>query len=272
MWLGSDLKISMVEKRMENVYVQKDDHRVDVVLDRPEKRNAMSEQVVEELIEAFEFAEDLDDARAVTLTGEGPVFCAGMDLEMMSTVTKGGRPQVTIEINELFDMIDEFQVPVVVGIKGAGVAGGFEITLPADLRVIGENAKYGVAEVKMGLFPAGGTTQRLPRIVGMTNAKEITLLGDYIDPMEAKQMGLVNEVCPDDEVDERTKALGDEIAERSPLGVQRALKSFQNTFELPLEEGLQRERELCRDLFGTRDVEEGFSAALEERTPEFEGR
>lgn len=259
-------------ERMETVYVEREDHRIDIVIDRPDHRNSLSRTVVRELTEAFEIAQELEDGRAITLTGEGPVFCAGMDLDMMSGADEAAHHDIVQAVNALFDSIDDCDIPVVVGIKGAGVAGGFELTLPADLRVLGEDAKYAPLETKIGLFPAGGTTQRLPRLVGLTNAKEIVLLADYIDPDEAKQMGLVNEVCADDEVDERTREIADELTRRSPLGVQRALQSFQNAFDMPLEEGLQRERDLCSDLFATHDAKEGFAARLEGREPEFEGR
>lgn len=262
----------MVVKRMERVYVDQEGHRVDIVIDRAEKRNALSGAVIKELIDAFEYAENLDDARAITLTGEGSVFCAGMDLDTMSDLTTEGDPEVLADAERLFDTIENCRVPVVVGIEGAAVAGGFELTLPADFRVIGETATYGVPEVKFGLFPSSGAVTRLPRMVGLTNAKEIALLGDYVDPEEASRMGLVNEVCPDEEVDQRTREIGDELAKRSPLGVQKALEAFSGIFDVSLEEGLQRERDLSRPLFDTEDVQEGLDARMDDREPEFEGR
>jgi enoyl-CoA hydratase len=257
---------------LDNAYVERDGHRLDIVIDRPDARNALNRDVIADLMEAFEFAQDVNDARSITLTGEGPVFCAGMDLEMMKAADGPVHEAIMDEVNALFDLIDECRLPVVVGIEGAGVAGGFEMTLPADFRIIGETAKYGVLEVKMGLFPAGGSTQRLPRLVGMSNAKAIILLGDYVDPHDAAEMGLIYEVCPDDAVTERTRALGDELAARSPLGVQRALESLNMVWDVPLEDGLEFECLLCRDLFETADAEEGFASRLEGRDPEFDGR
>jgi len=193
-----------METGTDKVTVQREGHRADILLSRPEKKNAMDQEVIAGLKTAFEKLGDEDDVRAITLLGKGDVFCAGMDLEMMAGFAMS-EDESTANVHPLFNTIEQTPKPVVAGIKRAAIAGGFELTLPADFRILGENAKYGAIEVNLGLFPSGGSTQRLPRLVGLAAAKEIVLMGEYIDPEEARRMGLVNEVCADDDVDKRAR-------------------------------------------------------------------
>jgi enoyl-CoA hydratase len=195
-----------------------------------------------------------------------------MDLEMMHDADAAAHEVVGEAVRDLFDRIESFPRPVVAGVEGAAVAGGFELTLPADFRLVGESATYGVVEVKLGVFPNGGSTQRLPRLVGLARAKELVLTGEYVDPADAERMGLVTEVVPDGAVDERTRAFADRLAENAPLGMTAALEAFDHAFDVPLEEGLDRERDLAAPLYDTRDCAEGFAARIEGRDPEFEGR
>jgi enoyl-CoA hydratase/carnithine racemase len=252
--------------------VEIDGHRADVLIDRPEKRNAMNRAVVADLTAAFDHVAGLDDVRAVTLLGEGPVFCAGMDLGMMRDSDAATHEAVGGELRALFDRIEHLPKPVVAGVKRAGVAGGFELTLPADFRILGAAANYGVVEVKLGVFPSGGSTQRLPRLIGLARAKELVLTGEYVDPEDAERMGLVTEVVPDDAVDERARAFADDLTENAPLGMERALRAFDHAFDVPLDDGLDVEGYLAAPLYDTHDHREGFDARIEGREPAFEGR
>ena len=261
-----------METGTDKVRVEKEGHRADVILSRPEKRNAIDQDVIAGLRTAFENLGDEDDVRAITLLGEGDVFCAGMDLEMMYGAAQGDDEVIGDDLHAMFNTIEETPKPVVVGIKRAGIAGGFELTLPADFRVIGEETKYGAIEVNLGLFPSGGSTQRLPRLVGLADAKEIVLMGDYIEPKEARRMSLVNEVCGDDEVDDRAREMADELTTKAPLGVERAIEALNHAGDVPLEDGLRIEQYLAKDLYDTQDAQEGFAARIEGREPEFERR
>lgn len=245
-------------------------HRADVYLNRPDKRNAMTAELISDLTTAFEQVGTHDDVRAVTLLGEGSVFCAGMDLNMMRNrvdddEVEGG------DFPTLLETIETTPQPVVAGIKRAAPAGAFELTLPCDFRVIGRDAVYGVIEVKLGTFPHGGATQRLPRLVGLSKAKELVLTGEFIDPEEALDCGLVHELCDDDAVDERTKAYADRLCENAPLGLRNAKRALNAAGDVPLERGLELERTLGRELDDTHDYREGFEARLEDRDPEFKG-
>jgi enoyl-CoA hydratase/3-hydroxyacyl-CoA dehydrogenase len=255
-----------------HVRIEHDGGRADVVIDRPEKRNAMNEAVVDDLTEAMARVDRDEAVRAVALLGEGSVFCAGFELEVMYEKSAAEQEVFQEAFAALLETIDEATTPVVAGVKGAGIAAGFEVTLPADLRVLGAEAKYGIPELTLGIFPHQGSTQRLPRLVGLAKAKELVLTGEYIDPEEADRCDLVTEVVPDESVDERARALADDLTEKAPLGVKRALEAFDVTFDVPLEDGLRTERRLALPLYDTRDRKEGFEARLEGREPEFEGR
>lgn len=252
--------------------IEYDDDRADVILDRPEKRNAMNEAAVADITEAIREIDADEDVRAATLLGEGSVFCAGFQLDMMHEKDVSEHDEFQRSFRELLDAIDQATTPVVAGIKGAAIAGGFELTLPADLRVLGEESKYGVIEVDLGIFPHQGSTQRLPQLVGIGKAKEMVLTGEFIDPEEADRCNLVTEVVPEADVDDRARALADDLTEKAPLGIQNALEAFQATFDVPLEDGLSTEHRLAMQVYGSKDRKEGFEAQLEGREPEFEGR
>jgi len=246
--------------------------RADVYLSRPDKRNAMNEDLMRDLTAAFEQVGADDDVRAATLLGEGPVFCAGMDLHMMRKRVEEDSDVERDVFPDLLAAIESARQPVVAGVKTAAPAGAFELTLLCDFRVLGREATYGVIEVKLGTFPHGGATQRLPRLVGLSKAKELVLTGEFIDPEEALDCGLVHEVCAPDEVDERAKAFADRLCENAPLGLRNAKQALNAAMETPLQQGLEYERSLGRELDDTRDYREGFEARIEDRDPEFEGR
>ncbi|GAA0651611.1 enoyl-CoA hydratase/isomerase family protein [Salarchaeum japonicum] len=256
----------------EHVRIEVEDSRADVVITRPEKRNALTGAAVRDLTDAVH-AVDADDAvRAATLRGEGGVFCAGFDLEMMAENDVREHDALHRDFRALLDAIDGMTTPTVAAVQGAGIAGGFELTLPCDFRVLGADAKYGVIEVDLGIFPHQGSTQRLPRLVGLAKAKELVLTGEFVDPAEADRINLVTEVAPDDEVDDRARELADSLTENAPRGVENALRAFSHTFDVPLDEGLDYEHALAMEVYGTDDRREGFEAQLEGRDPEFSGR
>jgi len=269
------------------VVVEFEDKRADVWLNRPEKRNAIDQDVIRDLTEAIEVVENAaqsasegatgeqpgagEDVRAMTLLGEGSVFCAGMDLEMMFTADHDEHAEFHSKLRDVFDAIEAVSVPTVAGIKKAAVAGAFELALPADFRVIGSDAKYGLRETKLGIFPSGGSTQRLPRLIGLSRAKDLVMRSDFIDPAEAERIGLVHEVVEPGTVDEGAQALADELTTRAPLGMERAKECLDAAFDVSMEEGLDMEHERAVEIWDTHDRREGFGAALEEREPEFTG-
>lgn len=251
--------------------IETDGHRADVYLSRPEKRNAMTLELIEDLMIAFEIVGDDDTVRAVTLLGDGPVFCAGMDLEMMRTRVEEGSTSEIDRFAALTERIETTRQPVVCGIKRAAPAGAFELTLPCDFRVLGSDAIYGVIEVTLGTFPHGGATQRLPRLIGLSRAKEIVLTGEYVEPEAALECGLVHEVCEPGTVDDRARAFADRLCKNAPLALRNGKRALNAALDSPLERGLEFERALGKELDDTRDYREGFDARLEDRDPEFTG-
>lgn len=250
--------------------IERAGHRADVYLSRPRKRNAMTVDLVKDLTEAFRRLDADDEIRAITLLGEGPVFSSGMDLDLMQAA--GGPVPVADEsFPRLLKVIEGIRQPVVAGIKGAAPAAAFELTLPCDFRVLGNEASYGLVETKLGTFPQGGGTQRLPRLIGRSKATELVMTGEYVDPEEALAIGLVHEVCDPEAVDDTARDLADELCEKAPLAVQNAKKALNAAFEMPLEQGLAYERSLGSSIADTQDFEEGFQARLEDRDPDFTG-
>jgi enoyl-CoA hydratase/carnithine racemase len=255
-----------------NVLLDVEGHRADVVLDRPEKRNAMNGALLRDLKSALEEVDTDDDVRVMTLSGNGPVFCAGMDLEMMRDRGGDEGDSLDVGLDDVTQFIEGMDVVSVASIKRGAIAGAFELVLPVDFRIISRDAKYGVIEVSLGIFPSGGATQRLPRLVGLSKAKEIVLSGEYVDPVEAADIGLVHEVVNDpDDVDERAKAYADELAENAPLGMESARELLNSALDMPLDEGLAFESAMGEQLTETDDYTEGFTARIEGREPEFEG-
>jgi len=256
-----------------NVLLGIDGRRADVVLDRPEKRNAMNQPLLRDLRAALEEVEAADNVRVMTLSGEGSVFCAGMDLEMMRDRGGDDGESLDIGLDDVTEFIDDMDVVSVASIKRGAIAGAFELVLPMDFRIISRDAKYGVIEVTLGIFPFGGATQRLPRLVGLSKAKEIVLSGDLVDARDAADMGLVHEVVDDPEaIDERAKAYADDLAENAPLGMESARQLLDAALDMPLDEGLALESAIGERLTKTDDYTEGFTARIEGREPEFEGK
>jgi len=248
-----------------------DDRRADVVLDRPAKRNAMNEALLADLETALQRVRDMDEVRAMALLGNGPVLSAGMDLEMMRD-RAGTDEGLETGLDAVTRHLADMSIPSVAGIQGAAIAGAFELVLPVDFRIIDREAKFGVKEVQLGVFPSGGATQRLPRLVGLSKAKELVLTGEFIDPSEAADCGLVHEVVDDPaDVDDRARAWADDLASNAPLGMARARRLLNAALDMPLEEGLALESALGRELVDTHDYAEGFSAQLEGREPSFRG-
>lgn len=255
-----------------SVKIDVEEYRADVILSRPEKRNAMNQELLSDLETALEEVDNRGDVRAMTLLGEGEIFSAGLDLDMASS-RDDSESEVETDLDDIGKVIDGMAIPSVASIKGAAIAGAFELTLPVDFRVISQDAKYGVVEVRLGVFPSRGATQRLPRLVGLSKAKELVLTGEYIEPEEAERIGLVHEVVADrEQTDDRAREWADRLSQNAPLGMDRARRCLNTALDMPLEEGLALESALGEELIHTDDYKEGFTARMEDREPEFTGQ
>lgn len=259
------------------------DHVAWITLNRPEARNAVSPEVVVRLAEVWERVRDDDAVRVAVITGAGDrAFCSGADLQLLIPLMTGARQpenqwdHAVMRDRGLSDraLLREFDPvkPVIAAVNGFAIAGGMEMLQATDLRVASENARFGLQEVKWGLFPISGSTVRLPRQVPYAVAMEILLTGELIDAQRAFELGFVNRVVPPEKLLDTANELAQKIASNGPVAVREIRRSVRACSGLPELEALDREREIGAPVFATRDAREGPRAFLERRTPRFEGR
>jgi enoyl-CoA hydratase/carnithine racemase len=253
------------------------DGRVAIVsLDHPPV-NALSARLLEELEDAYDQLDRSDDARAIVIRGEGEkAFVAGADITefpaMREAIEEAAETGSARGIQKLAARMDEGRTPVVAAIHGYCLGGGLELAMACDIRVAAEDAQLGQPEIKLGLIPGGGGTQRLPRLVGHGRALLLNLTGDPISGTQAYEWGLVERVVPREALMEAAMEIARTLSERSPhaMGVIKELAA--ETRDLPLAEGMRREAQAFMRCIGSADGAEGVMAFLEKRKPEFTGR
>lgn len=243
-----------------------------VTIDNPPV-NALSTALLAELEAAIEELDADDAVRAVVLTGAGErAFVAGADIREFPALREdpdGGPARALVRVGL---RIEAGRTPVIVAIRGFCLGGGLELAMCCDVRVCAEDAQLGQPEIKLGLVPGGGGTQRLPRLVGMGRAMLLNLTGDFVDAATAERWGLVEKVVPPDALLDEALAVAARIAERSPYAVAVLRELARTTRDLPLEEGLRREGEAFLQCIRSEDGAEGIAAFLEKREPSFRGR
>lgn len=214
-----------------------------------------------------------EDVRCVILTGTGDrAFCAGSDVkEFESLRGRVGEGKLLLE-KAVYRRLARLPVPTIAAIQADALGGGLELALCCDLRVADERAKLGLPEVRLGVMPGSGGTQRLPRVVGIAKAKELILIGEIIDAAEAADIGLVNRVAPTGEALATAMQMAETIATRGPVAVREAKAVLDLADEVPLDEGLARELDASERVFSSADMLEGAQAFFEKRDPRFTGR
>lgn len=241
-----------------------------LTLNRPQALNALSPELLGEILAALT-AFDADPAiGAVVISGSARVFAAGADIRSMAEASSA-----EMRANgfvEMFAALRQIQKPLIAAVSGFALGGGCELALACDLIVASESARFGLPEVTIGVIPGGGGTQRLARAVGKTLAMEMVLNNRQLTAAEALQFGLVNRVVPVERFLDESLALAAEIASRAPLAVAAAKAAVNQAFELPLADGLTAERERFYALFDSADQKEGMRAFLEKRKPDWQGR
>ena len=243
-----------------------------VTINRPDKRNALSAPVRADLIAAVTRLQDDDDVRVIVITGAGDkAFVAGADIGEFADRSPLEQ-RAAMEAPRVFDVLADSSKPTIASINGYALGGGCELAMACDTRIAARSARLGQPEVKLGLLPGGGGTQRLPRLVGTGRALRLLLTGEMIDADAAFAAGLVDEVVADDQLRERTRELAAAIAAHSPVALRLIKDAVRTATEAPLSAGLRHERELFVTAFSSEDRGEGVAAFLEKRTPEFEGR
>jgi enoyl-CoA hydratase len=244
-----------------------------LTLNRPEARNALDGSVLRLLERACASAAADAGVRAVVLTGAGErAFCAGADIRhMRSLATDAGRPWARAG-HDTFQQLEDLPKPVIAAINGVALGGGCELALACDFRIMADSAAIGQPEIKLGLIPGWGGTQRLPRLVGLTLAKELVLTGRLLTAAEALHAGLANQVAPAAEVLARALDFAAQFATLPPIAVAAAKRAMHLGRDLPLAEANGVEVETFAQVFGSADKDEGIAAFLEKRPPVFRGR
>lgn len=240
-----------------------------VVINRPEAKNALNAAVRRQLAEQFSSLGQRDEVRAIVLTGGDQAFVAGADVKEFATASP---TDMYLRHNERFwDPIAHCPKPVIAAVNGFALGGGCELAMHCDIIVAGESARFGQPEVKLGLMPGAGGTQRLVRAVGKFQAMRILMTGCMVKAPEALRMGLVSEVVADDQTLERAKSLAREIAAMPTLAVEQIKETVLSGADLPLESALVLERKAFQMLFDTADQKEGAAAFIEKRKPDYRG-
>jgi len=257
----------------ENILLEKKNSIAYVTVNRPKVLNALNMATMDELRAAFHDIKNDAGIRVVIFTGSGEkAFIAGADVSELAHVTALQAEQSSRFGQEVLDLIENLGKPVVAAINGFALGGGCETAMACTIRIAVENAKFGQPEVKLGLVPGGGGTQRLPRIVGKGRALQLILSGEMITAQEAYRIGLVNEVVPTADLINRAETILKQIASNAPLAIKFALGAANKGMEMSQSEGLLLEASYFGLCAATEDKQEGTSAFLEKRIPQFHGR
>jgi enoyl-CoA hydratase len=261
---------------MEHLLVERDGHVVTITMNRPEARNAMDLEMLARLADAWDTVDSDPEVRVAILTGAGGTFCSGSDLKQMHNPPDdewAARFKADPDLHwKAFLRHRRLAKPLIAAVEGAAIAGGMEILQATDIRIAGAGAKFGVSEVRWGLFPLGGSTVRLRRQIPYTMAMDILLTGRHLGAEEAARIGLIGRIVPDGGALAAAREVAVQIAANGPYAVQMIKKSVQDTEGLPEKEALAIELELGWKVFNSDDAKEGPRAFAEKRKPAFKGR
>lgn len=241
-------------------------------LNRPDVRNAFNQIMINEILDALGRVDKDDETRVLILTGMGSAFQAGADiaeLKQMSTIQLLRWNEGIVRINALLEKIRQ---PVIAAINGHALGGGLELAISCTFRIMGESARLGLPEVKLGIIPGTGGTQRLPRLIGKGRAAQMLFTGETIDAKQAFRIGLVNKVVEDGEVLKAAEKFASQIIANAPIAVEMIKDAMETGKDLPLEQAVQYSQKNCAICFNTRDMQEGMSAFLEKRKANFTGK
>ncbi len=260
----------MEDGRFEQITVSVEEGVATVTLNRPDRYNALGSRIVGELVEVLEDVEGSGQTRVMILTGAGErAFCSGVDLKERAKMDADERWAHNRALNAFAERLARLQVPTIAALNGLAFGGGLEITLACDFRLAVEGATFALPEVGIGIVPGAGGTQRLPRLVGPTRAKELILTARRISAGEALEMGLVSKVVPPGSLMDEAGALAREIAANSPLALAYAKAAVDLASETSIEQGLRYETAAIRATLSSEDYKRGLAAFAEKRQPEF---
>lgn len=258
---------------MSNLLVEIKEGTAHVTINRPAARNALSKATNEELISVAADLARNPDVRVVVLRGAGDKsFCAGADLKERKGVAAEETGPFIDAISGAINAWAALPQPTIAVVNGFAFGGGMELAIACDLRIASDNALFGLTEVRLGIMPGAGGTQRLPRLIGVAAAKELILLGNRIDAARALQLGLVLDVVPYAELDGRVESMLAELALCAPKSTQMAKRAIDRGIEVGIDEGLRIERDCYEVTLYTDDRNEGLKAFSEKRPPVYQGR
>lgn len=243
-----------------------------LTINRPDKLNALNAATIGELGDAIEEIRQRDDIAGVILTGAGRAFVAGADISELAAQTSMQAKQRALRGQRAFRQFETSPKPVIAAVNGFALGGGCELAMSCHVRIASDAAKFGQPEVKLGICPGYGGTQRLPRLVGMGRALQLLMTGEIIDATEAYRIGLVNRVVPAAELLSSADALLRQMLANAPLALSSCIEAVVRGGEIPLEDGLVLEANHFALLAGSADMAEGTRAFLEKRPPAFAGR
>ncbi|MBI4872118.1 MAG: enoyl-CoA hydratase/isomerase family protein [Candidatus Riflebacteria bacterium] len=236
--------------------------------------NALGAAVFRDLEGIFNQLAADPSVKAVVLTGSGSIaFVAGADIKEIAEIgTPEDGERITVQGKALLDRIENFRVPVIAAINGVCLGGGVELAMACHVRISSDKAKFGQPEINLGIIPALGGTQRLPRIVGPSKATELILTGDLITAQEAKAIGLVNKVVPEAELLKQAKGLAKKIASRGRCAIEASMEAIRAAIHQPRSDGMAAESKIFGRLCATEDMREGVRAFIDKRQPNFKDR
>jgi enoyl-CoA hydratase len=244
-----------------------------ITINRPDKLNALNKALLTELKEVIERVRLVEKVRVLIITGSGEkAFAAGADINEIAELGLSNAFTYSRDIHHVTNLIENLGKPVIAGINGLALGGGFELALASHLRIFSDNAKVGLPEVGLGAIPGMGGTQRLPRIIGKTRALWYILTGEMIDAETAQRIGLANKVVPSAKLIEACLEVAKTILKKGPLAVSLALQAVHSGLEMGQGEGLTLESALMTIACASEDKNEGIKAFLEKRKPNFKGR
>lgn len=243
-----------------------------ITISRPQALNALNDDVIAELKDVFAKVDADIEVRVAIITGEGKAFIAGADIVSMRDMPRDEGRFMSMRGQELMFMIEENSKPVIAAINGYSLGGGNELAMSCDIRIASEKAKFAQPEAGLGIIPGYGGTQRLSRLVGVSNAMMLILTGDTINAQEALRMGLVNEVVPHDQVMARAEEIAAKIIKNSPIAVKVAKSTINRGINMDIRSAIQFEAEAYNTTFSSDDRVEGMTAFTEKREAKFKDR
>jgi enoyl-CoA hydratase len=256
-----------------NLKIEIEDRIALLTLNQPEVLNALNQRTMEELEEAFQERLSQDDVGAVIVTGAGDkAFAAGADIKELAALDPLEARAKSRQGHRILEVIEGFSKPVIAAINGFCLGGGCELALACHIRIAAQSAQIGLPEVKLGLIPGYGGTQRLPRLVGKGKAMEMVLSGESVDAQEAQRIGLVNGVVSLKDLIPRCRRLAAGILANGPLAVRYCIEAINGGLDMPLQEATRLEASLFGLCCATQDMKEGTRAFIEKKKPQFKGR